>query len=56
MGGQACLLYGAAQVSKDIDFIVLASPANLDRLKAALNKLKARRIAIPACSTAATRL
>jgi hypothetical protein len=24
MGGQACVFYGAAQVSKDIDFLVLA--------------------------------
>jgi hypothetical protein len=25
MGGQACVFYGAAQVSKDIDFVVLAA-------------------------------
>jgi hypothetical protein len=24
MGGQACVFYGAAQVSKDVDFLILA--------------------------------
>ena len=33
MGGQACVFYGAAQVSKDIDFVVLADPQNLARLR-----------------------
>jgi hypothetical protein len=32
MGGQACVFYGAAQVSKDIDFLVLAEPENFARL------------------------
>ena len=47
MGGQACVFYGAAQVSKDVDFILLASPENFTRLHSALAQLQARRIAIP---------
>ena len=27
MGGQACVFYGAAQVSKDVDFVVSPRPA-----------------------------
>jgi hypothetical protein len=47
MGGQACVFYGAAQVSKDVDFILLAEPGNYARLHAALAALQARRIAVP---------
>lgn len=47
MGGQACVFYGAAQVSKDIDFVVLADPGNYSRLQEALGRLQAVRIAIP---------
>jgi hypothetical protein len=47
MGGQACVFHGAAQVSKDIDFVVLADPQNLARLQDALGQLQAVRIAIP---------
>ena len=28
MGGQACVFYGAAQFSKDIDFLILAEEDN----------------------------
>jgi hypothetical protein len=28
MGGQACVFYGAARVSKDIDFLILAKEEN----------------------------
>jgi hypothetical protein len=28
MGGQACVFYGAAQFSKDVDFLILAKEAN----------------------------
>lgn len=28
MGGQACVFYGAAQFSKDIDFLILAEEKN----------------------------
>lgn len=38
MGGRACVFYGAAQVSQDIDFALLAEPANLERLSGALRE------------------
>jgi hypothetical protein len=47
MGGQACVFYGAAQVSKDVDLALLAEPANIQRLRAALQELAAERIAVP---------
>ena len=47
MGGQACVFYGAAQVSKDIDLLLLAETENFDRLRKALDQLKASRIAVP---------
>jgi hypothetical protein len=47
MGGQACVFYGAAQVSKDVDFLILADKENFDALQRALHELEARRIAIP---------
>ena len=47
MGGQACILYGAAEFSRDIDFTVMANPANLTRLRAALAELQAEVIAVP---------
>ena len=47
MGGQACVFYGAAQFSKDIDFLILAEDENFEGLHAALGELKATRIAVP---------
>jgi len=47
MGGQACVLYGAAEFSRDIDLAILAGPANLSRLRAALAELRADVIAVP---------
>jgi hypothetical protein len=47
MGGQACVFYGAAQVSKDVDFLILADEANFTKLHQALATLGARRIAVP---------
>ncbi|HEX8311601.1 MAG TPA: hypothetical protein VF614_09810, partial [Chthoniobacteraceae bacterium] len=47
MGGQACVFYGAAEFSRDTDFAILASPANLARLKGALSDLEAELIAVP---------
>ena len=41
MGGQACVFYGAAEFSRDVDFAIVADPENLDRLKAALADLDA---------------
>ena len=36
MGGQACVLYGAAEFSRDLDLALLPDTANLDRLETAL--------------------
>ena len=47
MGGQACVLYGAAEFSRDIDLAIVAGPANLSRLRAALAELRADVIAVP---------
>ena len=52
MGGQACVFYGAAQVSKDIDILILSEPDNLVRLEAAIQQLQGRRIAVPPFSAA----
>ncbi len=47
MGGQACVLYGAAEYSRDLDLAVLATAAALPRLTAALHVLRATVIAVP---------
>jgi hypothetical protein len=47
MGGQACVLYGAAEFSRDVDLAVLASEANLSRLRAALAELRAEPVFFP---------
>src|SRR3954463_12517638 len=47
MGGQACVFYGAAQFSKDVDLALLASDENFSRVLAALRELQAKRIAVP---------
>jgi hypothetical protein len=48
MGGQACVLYGAAEFSRDTDLAVLAEAENLRRLHDALAELQAECIAVPA--------
>jgi hypothetical protein len=47
MGGQACVLYGAAQFSRDTDIVIPMDRANLQRLQLALDELEALRIAVP---------
>ena len=47
MGGQACVFYGAAQVSKDVDLTLVAEPSNIEPLRCALRELAAERIAVP---------
>ena len=47
MGGQACILYGAAEFSRDSDFLVLADQENLDLLRSVLEELQAGVIAVP---------
>jgi hypothetical protein len=51
MGGQACVFYGAAQFSRDVDLAVLADAQNFDRLRNALNELNADCIAVPPFET-----
>jgi len=50
MGGQACILYGAAEFSRDTDIIILAETLNLRRLQCALLALRAECIAVPPLS------
>jgi hypothetical protein len=47
MGGQACVFYGAAEFSRDLDFAILADAANFARLRKALAELRAEPIAVP---------
>jgi hypothetical protein len=47
MGGQACVIYGAAEFSRDTDLAILSDPDNLSRLGEALADLQAERIAVP---------
>ena len=47
MGGQACVLYGAAEFSRDTDLAILSSSDNIGRLKRALADLQASVIAVP---------
>lgn len=55
MGGQACILYGAAEFTRDVDFAVAVSPENLDRLRAALDELEAEPVFFPPLSAAVLR-
>lgn len=50
MGGQACVLYGGAEFSRDTDILIAASEASLEDLGRALSALKANRIAVPELS------
>lgn len=47
MGGQACVFYGAAEFSRDVDFAVFAETENLQKLQAAMRALHADVIAVP---------
>jgi len=51
MGGQACVLYGAAEFSRDADLAIHTGPENLETLKSALKELKAEVIAVPPFAT-----
>jgi hypothetical protein len=55
MGGQACILYGGAEFSRDIDFAVAVSAGNLARLRRALRRLRAEPIFFPPLSAGALR-
>lgn len=47
MGGQACVLYGGAEFSRDTDLVVLADDENLRKLADAVLALEADVIAVP---------
>ena len=47
MGGQACVLYGAAEYSRDLDLAVLATNDALPRVTAAMQALRATVIEVP---------
>lgn len=47
IGGQACIIYGAAEFSKDSDFVVFCDTENLAKLKKVLRLLKAKNIYVP---------
>jgi hypothetical protein len=55
MGGQACILYGAAEFSRDVDVAVAVGPVNLARLRAALAELEAEPVYFPRLDAAALR-
>jgi hypothetical protein len=47
MGGQACIFYGAAEFSRDLDLLILADAMNLPHLVRSLDALDAAVIAVP---------
>ncbi|MFH1678454.1 MAG: hypothetical protein ABH914_02410 [Candidatus Omnitrophota bacterium] len=47
IGGQACIIYGAAEFSRDSDFVILSTHKNLKCLQEALKALKAELIYVP---------
>jgi hypothetical protein len=47
MGGQACVFYGAAEFSRDVDLAIVADSANLTRLEGALGELMAEPVFVP---------
>jgi hypothetical protein len=47
MGGQACILYGAAEFSRDVDLAILADEKNIRRLEKALAELRAEPVYFP---------
>jgi hypothetical protein len=50
MGGQACVLYGGSEFSRDTDIALLPEQKNLNNLEVALAELKAELIAVPQLS------
>lgn len=48
MGGQACVLYGAAEFSKDFDFVLLLEDNNLKHFEAFIADIEGETIAVPA--------
>jgi len=54
-GGQACILYGGTEFSRDADIVVLLSEENLDALRLALRVLDAEQVFFPALEVEALR-
>jgi len=54
-GGQACILYGATEFSRDADVLVLLSDENLQSLRRALRELDAEQVFFPALEADALR-
>ena len=40
MGGQACVLYGAAEFSRDTGIVLLADPGNLHTRRIVVNRIR----------------
>jgi hypothetical protein len=55
IGGQAAILYGAAEFSRDSDFVLLVTRENLELLVGALDELQAERIVFPPLTLSALR-
>jgi hypothetical protein len=55
MGGQACVLFGAAEFSRDTDIFLVAEGSNFRRLRKALAMLEAEPIAVPRLSASILR-
>lgn len=53
MGGQACVLYGAAEFSRDLDLTIGIDPKNVQAVGNALKHLKAEQILVPGFDIAA---
>ncbi|MCX7046483.1 MAG: hypothetical protein NTX50_13490 [Candidatus Sumerlaeota bacterium] len=47
MGGQACVLYGAADFSRDLDLAIGMQPGDVQSITDALRALKAEKIFFP---------
>lgn len=47
IGGQACIIYGGAEFSRDLDFSLLVTIKNIENLKNALEELGAEQIFLP---------
>jgi len=46
-GGQACILYGASEFSRDADTVIGGSAGNIEALRAALRDLDAEQLYVP---------
>lgn len=55
MGGQACIVYGGAEFSRDVDLAIDPAELNLRRVRAALSELKAEPAYFPPLSSVVLR-